>query len=138
MTKNALVLLSLLSLAAPACTITTTTRDVGSVSTDGSVYLGWNLIDNKGNDSDTYDIGAQLGAYSAIRLHADKPVELGQVQVVFADGERWLAPAPAAMNGDEWSAPIPLPRGPRPIHSVVIAGKATTSLLARVEIYGYR
>lgn len=143
MNKNALVLLSVLSLAAPACVITTTNRDVGSVAADGSVYLGWHLIrrDDKNpnaNDQETYDIGAQLGNFSTIRINADKPVAIARVHVIFANGERWDAPAPAALGGNEWSAPIQLPGGPRPIHSVVIDGRSTTSLLSRVEVHGTR
>jgi hypothetical protein len=142
MKKNAFLLLSMLSLAAPACVITTTTRDVGTVSPDGSVFLGWHLIrrDEKtnANDQETYDVGAQLGTFSAIRLHADKPLALAQVRVIFADGERWIAPAPQGLGAEEWSAPIQLPGGPRAIHSVVVFGRSTTSLLSKLEIHGTR
>ncbi len=142
MNKTALVLLSALALAAPACTVTSHSRDVGSVASDGSVYLGWHLLNKdgkvNGNDEETYDIGAQLGNFSTIRLHADKPVSLAQVLVIFANGERWVAPAPQALAADQWSAPIALPGGPRAIHSVVVHGRSTTSLLAHFEIYGGR
>lgn len=144
MNKNTFVLLSVLSLALPACVVTTTApRDVGSVAADGSVYLGWHLINrgnnaNGGNDQETYDVGAQVGAFSTIRLHGDKPIALAQVLVIFANGERWTAPAPAQLGNDEWSAPIQLPGGPRPIHSIVIFGRSTTSLLAHLEIHGGR
>lgn len=143
MNKNALALLALLSLI-PACTVTTTgAREVGSVAADGSVYLGWHLINrdnkkNNGNDLETYDIGANLGNFSTIRLHSEKPVTIAQLHVIFANGERWDAPAPAAMNNDEWSAPIQLPGGPRPIHSIQFVGRSTTALLSKVEIYGGR
>ncbi len=142
MKKNAVALLCLLSLASSACVVTTTTRDVGSVAADGSVYLGWHLIarDNKSNvnDEETYDVGAQLGNFSALRLHADKPIQFAQVLVIFANGERWVAPAPPELGTDAWSQPIPLPGGPRAIHSVVVTGKSATSLLARLEIHGVR
>jgi hypothetical protein len=123
--------------------VTTTTRDVGAVNADGTVYLGWNLIGKDGgkgnpNDSDTYDIGAQMGNFSALRLHSEKPIAFAQILVVFADGERWVAPGPAAMGAEEWSQPIPLPRGPRPIHSVVVTARSTNSLLSRLEIHGTR
>lgn len=134
--KNALVLLAL-SIAAPACVVTTTSRDVGSVAADGSVYLGWHLLKNT-NDTETYEVGSQLGGFSTVRLHAEKPLALGQVLVIFADGERWVAPAPAALGQEEWSSPIPLPGGPRAIHSVVVQGRATTSQLAKLEIHGGR
>lgn len=139
MNKIAFLLLGLL--AAPACTITTTNRDVGSVAADGTVYLGWHLMnrDNKaGNDQETFDIGAQVGGFSTLRLHADKPMTLAQVLVIFANGERWTAPAPAALGNDEWSQPIQLPGGPRPIHSIVVTGRSTTSLLAKLELHGGR
>lgn len=143
MTKNALAMLALLSLAAPACVIRTTApRDVGSVSADGSVYLGWHLVNrataSKPEDQETYDVGAHLGAFSAIRMHTEKPVAFSQVLVIFANGERWVAPAPAAMGADEWTAPIQLPGGPRPIHSIVVNGHSTTSLLAKLEFHGTR
>jgi hypothetical protein len=142
MTKKILLLLGLLSIAAPACVVRTTNREVGSVSSDGSVYLGWHLLarDNRGggDDQETYDIGAHLGPFSAIRLHADRPVTLTQVLVIFADGERWVAPAPQVLGQDEWTNPIFLPRAPRPIHSIVVFGRSTTSLLAHLEFYGSR
>lgn len=142
MTKTALVMLSLLSLATPACVVTTTNRDVGSVAADGSVFLGWHLIarDNKSSvdDQETYDIGNQFGAFSTLRLHVDRPTTITQVLVIFADGERWVAQAPAALAQNEWSAPIPLPRGPRPIHSVIVTGRSSSSMLAKLEIYGTR
>lgn len=143
MNKHVFAMLTLLSLAAaPACVVTTTTREVGSVAADGSVYLGWNLIGNDGGksnpfDTDTYDIGANFGGFSMLRLHADKPVAFAQIQVIFADGERWIAQGPPSLNADETSAPIVLPGG-RAIHSVVIVGRATNSLLTKVEIYGLR
>ncbi|MGZ3423620.1 MAG: hypothetical protein ACXVEF_18305 [Polyangiales bacterium] len=142
MTKNALVMLAVLSLGAPACVVTTTTRDVGSLNADGTVYLGWNLVggDNKtgANDQDTYYVGQQVGAFSAIRLHSEKPISVAQVLVVFADGERWIAPVPAQLGNDQWTAPIPLPRGPRAIHSIVVFGRSTAALLSRLEIHGTR
>jgi len=144
MKKNALVLLSVLSLAAPACVITTTPpRDVGSVSADGTVYLGWHLLrqDRKNpnlDDVETYDVGAQHGNFSSIRLHADKPLALTRVHVIFANGERWDAPTPPALAQEGWSAPIQLPGGPRQIHSIVITGRSTTSLLSHLEIHGTR
>lgn len=142
MKKTAFAVLSVLSLAAPACVITSTQRDVGSVAADGTVYLGWHLVNRDGkngaDDQETYDVGAQLGNFSAIRLHADKPVSLTQVLVIFADGERWVAPAPNALGDNQWTAPLALPRGPRAIHSVVVLGRSTTSLLSRLEIHGNR
>jgi hypothetical protein len=143
MKKNALVLLSVLALATPACVITATPpRDVGSVNADGSVYLGWHLIarDDKShpNDVETYEVGAQLGNFSTIRLHSEKPIALAQVLVIFANGERWVAPAPPALGAEEWSAPIQLSGGPRPIHSIVVTGRSTTSLLSKLEINATR
>jgi hypothetical protein len=145
MKKNTLLLVSVLSLALPACVVTTTApRDVGSVAADGSVYLGWHLLnrDNKNKpdnlDQETYDIGAQVGGFSTIRLHADKPIAVAQVLVIFANGERWAAPAPAVLGQNEWSAPIQLPGAPRPIHSIVVTGRSTTSLLAHLELHGGR
>lgn len=144
MKNHALLLLSLLSVATPACVVTTTApRDVGSISSDGSVYLGWHLLnrDNKtngGNDVETYDVGAQHGGFSAIRIHTDRPISLAEVLVIFANGERWAAPAPATMNANDWTAPLPFPSPQRPIHSIVITGRSTSSLLARVEVHGTR
>ncbi len=142
MKKNALVLLSVLSLAAPACVITTTNRDVGSVNADGSVYLGWHLLNRNektnANDQETYDVGVQLGAFSSIRLHADKPMSIARVHIIFANGERYDAPAPPALGAEEWSPPLQLPGGPRPIHSIVVDGRSTTSLLAKLELHGGR
>jgi hypothetical protein len=142
MKKNILALLSVLSLATPACVVhTTAPRDVGSVSADGSVFLGWHLLNRASAkrpvDVETYDIGAQHGAFSTIRLHADKPIAINEVLVIFANGERLVAPAPAGMGQDEWTAPIQL-GAPRPIHSIVVQGTSSTSLLAKLEIFGGR
>ena len=144
MTKHALVLLSLLSLSAPACVIhTQAPRDVGSVNADGTVFLGWHLINrdsksNNGNDMETYDIGAAQGNFSSIRLMSEKPISLWIVRVIFANGEQWDAPVPPTMGANEWTNPIQLPGGPRPIHSIVVYGRSTTSLLSKVEIHGGR
>jgi hypothetical protein len=142
MTKNALFLLALVSsLAAPACVITETPpRDVGSANADGSVYLGWNLIGraDKQTDHDEYLVGAGVGNFSAFRLHAEKPVALNEVLVIFADGTRWVAPAPQTMGVNETSQPIALPNGPRAIYSITITGAPTTDLLSRVDIDGFR
>jgi hypothetical protein len=143
MNTKSLVLLSVLSLAAPACVVhTTAPRDVGSVAADGSVYLGWHLVrSNKktnANDVETYDVGAHIGNFSAIRIHAEKPTALAEVLVIFANGERWVAQAPAMLNTEEWSAPIALPGAPRAIHSIVVTGQPTGSLLSKIELHGYR
>jgi hypothetical protein len=143
MNKRVFMMLCLVSLAVPACVVTTTNRDVGSVASDGTVYLGWNLIgrdggNNKPNDQDTYDIGAHLGSFSAIRLHVEKPIAFAEVLVIFANGERWVAQVPPVLNNEEWSPAIPLPGGPRQIHSIVVTGRSTTSLLSRLEIHGFR
>lgn len=145
MKTKALVLLSLfaVALAAPACVVTAAPpRDVGTVSADGSVFLGWHLLsrDNKtgADDQETYAVGAQLGTFSALRLHADKPLGLAQVLVIFADGERWVLPAPHGLGADEWTQAIPLHGGPRAIHSIVVTGQPTTSLLSKLEFHGHR
>lgn len=141
MTKNALLLLALFSIGAPACVIATTPpRDVGSVNSDGTVYLGWNLVGrpDHATDQDTWPVGAQVGNFTAIRLHSEKPVSITRVLVVFADGQQWVAPAPATMGADEWSSPIPLPNGPRAISSITISGAPTTDLLSRLDVDGFR
>lgn len=141
MTKNTLLMLALMSFASPACVITTTPpRDVGSVNSDGTVYLGWNLVGkpDKSTDQDTYLVGANNGTFSAIRLNADKPVAFTQVLVIFADGERWVAPAPATLGAGEITPPIPLPNGPRAIYSIVVSGAPTADLLSKVEINANR
>ena len=89
--KTALVLISVMSLVTPACVITQTApRDVGALNADGTVYLGWHLIarpKNNANDRETYDVGAQLGNFSALRIHVDSAVSLAQVSVILANGE---------------------------------------------------
>jgi hypothetical protein len=140
--KHVLALLASLTLVTPACVIRTTApRPVGALNTDGSVFLGWHHVaknQNQGPDREAYDVGAQLGNFSSIRLHADSPVAIDEVLVIFANGERWVAPGPLALAGGEWSQPIPLPGGARPIHSVVLTGRATTGLLSTVEVHGAR
>jgi hypothetical protein len=142
MNKPVLLLLSVLSLAAPACVVhTTAPRDVGSLNADGSVFLGWHLFRSSGPggvDREVYDVGQQLGNFQALRLHADRPVEITQVLVIFADGERWMAPAQQVLDTNQWSAWIPLPRAPRPIHSVEILGRSTSAMLANVDVHGLR
>ena len=139
MKKTTLVLISLLAVAMSACVVTAQPpREPGTVNSDGSVYLGWRLLSrNKGkNDRETYNMGAQLGTFTSLRLTTDKPAALAQVTVIFANGEQWMAPIPASLAGGEWSGAIALPGAPRAIHSVVIDGHATGSMHAKVEIHG--
>jgi len=141
MIKNTLVLSALLALSSSACVITETPpRDVGSVNSDGTVYLGWNLIGraDKADDHDEYLVGAGVGNFTAFRLHAEKPVAFTEVLVIFADGTRWVAPGPQSMGANETSAPVQLPNGPRGIYSITLSGKPTTDLLARVDIDAFR
>jgi hypothetical protein len=133
-----LCLLALIGVAAtPACTIYV--NEPGAVMKDGSVYLGFHLYSGKGGfDREEYPIGQKHGAFRSLRLHADKGVEVNEVQVIFADGERWVAPAPGGLAQGQWSQEIVLPRGPRAIHSVWVGGKSQSKRLANVEIYGTR
>ena len=137
MTFRTFLLLTAVASIAPACTVYV--REPGAVISDGSVYLGFSLISAKGKvDNEEYPVGQQHGAFSAIRLHADESVSLNQVVVIFADGERFTAPTPATLGGGQSSGLIALPRGPRPIHSILVAGKSQRKGLAKVEIYATR
>ena len=128
--------LAALAIAVPACTVYTV--EVGSVSSDGTVYLGFNLYSAKGKtEREEFPIGQQHGAFSALRIKADKAVAINRMTVVFADGERFNTNVPAQMSAG-WSAPMVLPRGPRPIHSVVIVATSQGKGLASIEVYGTR
>jgi hypothetical protein len=129
-------ILAALAAAVPACTVYTV--EVGSASSDGTVYLGFNLFSAKGkSEREAYPIGQEHGPFSTLRLKADKAVAISRVTVVFADGERFNAPI-SELAGGQWSAPIALPGGPRPIHSVVIVATSRAKGLASIEVYGNR
>ncbi len=132
------LLLGTLATAATACTVQTIPP--GTVLADGSVDLGFELFDNKGKpDREAIPLGRQLGALSTIRLVANKPIALSRMTVIFADGERFVAPLPARLRGGESTPVIQLPRGPREIHSVVIVARSEgKELLAKLELYGTR
>lgn len=137
MTFRTFLLLTAVAITAPACTVYV--REPGTVSSDGTVYLGFSLISAKEKvDREEYPVGQQHGAFSAIYLHADQSVSLSQVVVIFADGERFTAPAPATLGGGQSSPVIALPRGPRAIHSILVTGKSQQKGLAKVEIYAKR
>ncbi len=139
--KNTALLL-LAALALPACIINAAPpREVGSAATDGSVYLGWRLVskEKKGaNDRETFPVGERFGTFSTIRLTTDRPLNLAQVVVIFMNGEQWIARAPAALSGGQWSEVIALPGAPRAIHSVVVDGIATSTMHAKLEIHATR
>src|SRR5690349_1769029 len=117
------LLLAALATAAPACTVYTT--QPGTALADGSIDMGFDLFDNKGKpDREAILIGQELGAFKTIRVIADKPVALSRVTVVFADGERFVAPVPTHLKGGQSTPVITLPRGPRPIHSIVIVARS--------------
>jgi hypothetical protein len=130
------MLLAALAIAAPGCTIYT--QEPGHVASDGSIYLGWNLFTGKKADRESYAVGQKLGPYSSIRLHADEASTVSEVTVIFADGERFAAPAPGAMTEGQWTNPIALPGGARPLHSIVVGAQSQTKRLAKIEIYGTR
>lgn len=132
------LLVAFIAMAAPACTVYV--QEPGAVASDGSVYLGFHLFSGRkaAGDRESYEVGQKHGAFSSIRLHTDDPVNITEVFVIFADGERYTAPAPGALAAEGWTNPIPLPRGPRPIHSIVVGAKGQTKKLANIEIYGTR
>ena len=135
MSLRLLFLLGAIAVASPACVVYAT--EPGAVTSDGSVYLGFDLYSGKGkSDRESYPVGQQLGAFSTIWLTADEPVAVQQVLVVFADGERYNAPVPATLGGHRSSPAIRLPRGPRQIHSIVVGAKSQNKHLAKIEIYG--
>lgn len=134
MILRTVLLLTALVVAAPSCTVYVT--EPGAVQSDGSIYLGFNLFSRKKVDRESYAIGDKLGPYSSIRLHVDEDVNVSEVTVIFADGERFAAPAPGDLAAGAWTNPIPLPRGPRPLHSIVVSAQSKTKLLAKVEING--
>ena len=128
------LLLGALMAVAPGCVVHT--MQTGAVANDGSVYLGWNLFSEHGRtDREEYPIGQQYGAFSSFRFTTDQAIDFQKVVVVFADGERYTAPIPDKLRAGQWSNPIALPRGPRQIHSIVIAAKSLRKGLAKVEIY---
>ncbi|GAF69530.1 unnamed protein product, partial [marine sediment metagenome] len=87
MSFRTVLLLAAIATALPACTVNMV--EPGAVSSDGTVYLGFNLFDARGKpDREDYQIGQQLGAFSSIRLKTDAPVAVTKVHVIFADGER--------------------------------------------------
>jgi hypothetical protein len=135
MSLRTVLLLAALATAAPACVVHVT--EPGAVTSDGSVYLGFDLFSGKGkSDRERIDVGQQLGAFSTIRLNTDESIALSQVVVIFADGERFKVPVPAKLGGGRWTEPVALPRGPRPIHSVVVTARSLGKHLAKIEIYG--
>jgi len=135
MSLRTVLLLAALATTAPACVVHVT--EPGAVTPDGSVYLGFDLFSSKGkSDRERILVGQELGAFSSIRLNADAPVALNQVVVIFADGERFNAPVPARLAGGQWTGTIALPRGARPIHSIVVTAKSQGKHLAKIEIYG--
>jgi hypothetical protein len=135
MNLRSLLLPALLLAAAPACVVHT--LEPGAVTSNGSVYLGFSLFDDKGKpDREKYAVGQQLGQFSSLQLVADHAVTVSKVVVIFADGERFTAPAPRRLGAGQSSPLIALPRGPRAIHSVVIAAQSDHKLLSKIEVYG--
>ena len=136
MNKRILLLLAALAFALPSCTVYV--REPGSAAADGSIYFGFHLFRNKGAEQETFDVGDQQGAFSSIRLFAGDQLDVDQVVVIFSDGERWTAPVPRSLGKDQWTNPIPLPRAPRAMHSIVVTARSPARNLAKLEIHGSR
>ena len=137
MSLRTVLMLAALATAAPSCVVYAT--EPGAVTSDGSVYMGWDLFSAKGkSDRERIDVGQHMGNFSAVWLVSDEPVALNGATVVFADGERYKLPVPSKLGGGQTTARLPLPRGPRPIHSIVVSAHSQTKHLAKIEIYGSR
>ena len=133
MSLRSLVLLAALATAIPACAVTMV--EPGAVTADGSVYLGWQLF--KKNDVETFEVGQQLGPFTAVRFHAESAtLNYHKIVIIFADGGRWEPSIPPQLGEGQWTAPIALPRGPRAIHSIVITGTSAAKHLSKLEIFG--
>lgn len=142
MKKPVLALLAVVTLSLSACVVNNTPpRDVGSAAADGSIYLGWRLVSKEkkgGTDRETFNVGDGLGTYSSLRVTTDRAVNIAQLVVIFSNGEQWIAPAPGDLAAGQWTNPIALPGAPRAIHSIVVDGRAASTMHAKVEIHGTR
>src|SRR5688500_363646 len=106
------LVLGMLALVATSCTVHV--GEPGTQMSNGTVYLGFDLFDNKGKaDREHILVGQQYGTFSQIFLTANKPIAISKVVVVFADGQRFTAKVPKRLGAGRSSPAIALPGGPR-------------------------
>ena len=135
---NRVVLAFVIALAmvgGPACVIHATDSSVGTVSSDGSVYLGWHLFKKKKRDREIYNVGKQHGKFSAVRLHSNKKFNFQSVKIILGNGERVKPKVKKKWAKGHWTRWLTLPGGSRYIHSIEVVGRSPGHL-AKVEIYG--
>jgi len=126
-------------LGSGACTVYTNNTTKGTVLSDGSVYLGFDLVSRKRGDSWTL-IGEEHGYFSSLRFQVeDRPLNLDRMVVEFGDGEQWTAPAKGNFEPGAWSDEMKLP-APKTIHKVTYYGKSSGKKggMAKVSLYGRR
>jgi opacity protein-like surface antigen len=128
-----------LALACSGCSVTVTSNEPGTQSADGSVYLGFTLVTQKGG-KDWFLVGQEYGYFSSVRINvADRPLELERVVLQFGNGQTWSPPLPPHFDANTWSDEVALP-SPQIIEKITIFGRAggKKTQFAKVSLYGRR
>lgn len=113
--------------------------DVGSEREGGDIDLGWRLFNRKGVQVETFPVGEQHGAFSAVRLvTSSAPIEVHAVVVLFDNNQESRLRVDKVLAKDSSTAWLDLPGGSRRIREVRIKGKSRDKLVGKIEILGRR
>ncbi len=134
-----LIMALVLSVGVTACAVTMSGgAEVGAVSDNGSVYLGWHLLSKKKSDREVYVVGAEHGQFKSLYLSTNHPVEVKRVVVTFDNGEAFEVPVTGKWGKKHQTPQIELPGAVRAITKIHVVARSTGKHLAKVEIYGMR
>ena len=134
-----LALCATLAFGLADCTVTSTGAQRGTVTEDGSVYLGFTLVSRK-QDKDWMLVGDEYGYFSSVRFSVNnRPFIVDRMVLDFGSGEQWTAPVKGEFAPGSWSPELKLP-SQQTIRKVTYYGKAggKKGQMAKVSLYGRR
>ena len=139
---SCLVFASLCALAAPACTVTTTTAPPPArpaevhASRNGFEFLGQRAV-NGSVDHDVIPVGRRDGRFHELMIVVERaPVEIYDMVVTFGNGDRWEPRTRLVFGRDTTSRSIDLPGGARVVQRVDFRyGNLVAGAQAKVELW---
>ena len=141
-TLTCLVLASLCAVAAPACTVTTTSPPPARPAEARAVRGGYELLGeravNGSADHDVIHVGRREGTFHELKIVVERaPVEIYDMVVTFGNGERFEPRTRLVFGRDTTSRSIDLPGNARVVQRVDFRyGNLVAGTQAKVELWG--
>src|SRR4029078_10596348 len=141
-TLTCLVLASLCAVAAPACTVTTTSPPPARPAEARAVRGGYELLGeravNGSADHDVIPVARREGTFHELKIVVERaPVEIYDMVVTFGNGERFEPRTRLVFGRDTTSRSIDLPGGARVVQRVYFRyGNLVAGTQAKVELWG--